>query len=495
MQHEKIRIMMTFSFSKKIDQTTPCVFAFLEGETKVVLPCPQEKFLKLFLKKEVFRAESGEHLETHDTSSGSIQKIMLFGLGKKKDLNNFSARNLGAKIIKAAREWKEKKIALVLPKDLQGLSKSLAEGLVMGGYNAVKYKTGEEKKKLDKKMIEEVIVLGASWSKQKKACEESLLIGESVNEVRDMVNAGPNILGTKKFVEMSKEVAREGGYRFHDLGRKEMKKLGLNGILAVNRGSEEEGHLLILEHRTASTEAPILLVGKGIIFDTGGINLKPSGSLHEMHLDMAGAAAVLGVFQLLKKMGIQKNVIGLMPVTDNAIGSKAYKPADIISTYSGKTVEVMNTDAEGRMILCDALAYGIEKYKPRAVIDIATLTGACMVALAFRTAALLGNDEKLMETIKAAAKVTDEPVCEFPITDADENAIKGKMADISNSPANHPYGGISRAAAFLRHFVGKTPWAHLDIAGCAYTKDPKDYEALMGTGFGVRLLIEVLKQL
>jgi len=488
---------MYFKFQTKTDPSTPTLIALFQEQKleRGLFGVSKLNLINLHLKQKTFKAEASETVSTHLVDKTRTQKIILFGLGKESDWNEKQARNIASKMIRTAKSFKEKEITFIIPEKLQSTLQPLIEGIILGNFDPVLYKTGEEKQKKEEAEIKTLNLLCNAWTKvQENTIHKAQILAEVVNYVRNLVNSGPDKMSTEAMVTEAKTIAKENKYGFTDFSKRQLEKMGMGGILAVNRGSEEPAHLLVLEHEAKLKEEPIVIVGKGIIFDTGGVSLKPPSSLHDMHLDMAGAAVILGVFKLLKKLDIKRRVIGLIPVTDNSIGSKAYRPSEIVTTYSGKTVEIMNTDAEGRMILCDALYYAATKYKPRYMIDLATLTGACMVALGFRTAGLMGNDQELMDLIKTSSGTTDEPVCQLPITDADEKAMKGKLADLTNLAMDHGYAGASRAAAFLKNFVNNSKWAHLDIAGTAYTKDPKDYEVPMATGFGVRLLIDFLEK-
>lgn len=489
---------MILKLQTKTDPISATIIALFEDQKldRALLGVSKLSLINTHLKQKNFKGETSETISTHLVDKTRTQKIILYGLGKEADWTEKMARNMGSKIIRSSKSFKEKEVTIIIPEKIQSTLQAFTEGMILGNYDPVIYKTGEEKQKKEDAQIKTVNLLCSGWTKsQEKEVHKGQLLAETVNHIRNMVNSGPDKMGTEAFANHAKEIAKENKYKFTDFNKRQLEKMGMGGILAVNRGSDEPAHLLVLEHEPKLKEEPILIIGKGIIFDTGGISLKPPSSLHEMHLDMAGAAVILGVFKLLKKLDLQKRVIGIVPVTDNSIGSKAYKPSEIVTTYAGKTVEIMNTDAEGRMILCDALHYGITEYKPRYVIDLATLTGACMVALGFRTAGLFGNDQPLMDVIKSSAEKTDEPVCQLPITDADEKAMKGKLADLTNLAMDHGYAGASRAAAFLKNFVGNSKWAHIDIAGTAYSKDPKDYESSMATGFGVRLMVDLLEKL
>lgn len=268
------------------------------------------------------------------------------------------------------------------------------------------------------------------------------------------------------------------------------------GILAVNQGCQKDPKLLVLQYDGAKDkkEKPIVIVGKGVIFDTGGYSLKPCGAMETMQQDMAGGATVLGIFEVLKKLKIQRNVVGVVPVVENLVNENAYKPSDIITMLSGNTVEVTNTDAEGRLILADSLYYS-SKMDPELIISIATLTGAVAVALGDRYAGVLGNNADLMETLKQAGEETDELVWQLPIHDDYSEKMKSKVADFTNyDPGSGRYAGTAKAAAFLEFFVDKKNWFHIDIGGTAFTTDPKDYQTKGATAHGLRVLLRFLER-
>ncbi|MDF2379810.1 MAG: leucyl aminopeptidase [Candidatus Gracilibacteria bacterium] len=488
---------MTIKFSTKADPIKPTVVALFEKDQadKALHGKTLHDFINTSIKHKTFNQEASKVCSTHRVEKTRIQKILLTGFGKEKDWSEKNARDMAAGIIKAAKGMEASDIHIILPHQSLGELQALTEGLILGNYDPALHKTGKDQEKKDKNKIKTITLITNRWGKDHKAMvEKGQHIAMMVNYTRNLVNAPPNMLDIDAFVAEAKSIAKENKYTFTDIDKKKLEKMKMGGILAVNQGSTHPAHMLILEHKGAD-EDPIVLIGKGIIFDSGGVNLKPSGSMHEMHLDMAGAATVLGIFQLLKKLNIKRHVIGITPVTDNAIDAKSYRPSEVITTYSGKTVEIKNTDAEGRMILCDALHYASTDLKPQYIIDMATLTGACMVALGYRNAGLFGNNEELIKKIEQSAKNTDEPLCHLPITDVDEKAMKGKVADLANLSNTHNYAGSSRAAAFLKNFVNDSKWAHIDLAGPAFTKDPKPYEVSMGSGYGVRLIIDFLENL
>ena len=267
--------------------------------------------------------------------------------------------------------------------------------------------------------------------------------------------------------------------------------MGMNALLAVASGSNEEPKFIILEYAGGKkSAAPIVLVGKGLTFDSGGISIKPSDKMEEMKSDMSGGAAVMGVIMAATDLHLPLNIIGFIPATENMPGGTAYKPGDILKSYSGKTIEVLNTDAEGRLILADALAYASE-FKPEAVIDVATLTGACIVALGDDVIGMLGTDDKLKSEIDRAAQTTGELVWELPLWESYHELIKSDIADYKNSSGRS--AGTITAAAFLSKFAGDAPWVHLDIAGPAWTNKEKTYIPKGASGVAVRLLVEFLR--
>jgi leucyl aminopeptidase len=270
-----------------------------------------------------------------------------------------------------------------------------------------------------------------------------------------------------------------------------MKELGMNSFLSVASGSNEEPKFIILEYSGAKkSEAPIVLVGKGLTFDSGGISIKPADKMDEMKTDMSGGAAVMGAVMAASNLQLPLNIVGLIPATENMLGGTAYRPGDILKSYSGKTIEVINTDAEGRLILADALSYA-SKYKPAAIIDVATLTGACIVALGDDVIGMLGTDDKLKSEINRAAKATGELVWELPLWESYSELIKSDIADYKNSGGRA--AGTITAAAFLSKFVGDFPWVHLDIAGPAWRAKDITYIPKGASGVTVRLLVEFLR--
>lgn len=431
---------------------------------------------------------------------------ILVGLGDPKKINIASVMSAFGLASKTAKNHSLQKLSVIITEDLLPFSQSIAEAVLLANYQpAAAYKTGEASEKLRRKRIAEITpVFNKNLPRDaveaaKKKFQRGLDLAKVTNEVKDWVNAPPNFANTEFFENKAKQIAKETGAKLTTLNKKEMQKLNMGGIIGVNRGNPDEPRLIMLDYCPKGVDAktpPVVLVGKGIVFDAGGYNLKPRGHIEEMQLDKAGACAVFGIMKLLPKLEIKKRIIGIAPFTENLIGENTLKPSEIIKMYSGKTVEITNTDAEGRLILADAIAYAIDQFKPSLLIDIATLTGACVVALGDRYAGLFGNDKDLIENLQQTGNKTDELLWPLPMHKDYSEKIKGVYADLRNADlGSERYAGASKGAAFIKEFVGKTPWAHIDIAAPAFTKDPKKYEHKGATGFGVRVLIRFLENL
>ena len=444
-----------------------------------------------------FEGKEGETLLGLPDNDGMPGKVVLWGLGEKKKLTPQKLRGLAAQLSKAVRLLKKSEVTLWCPDIFAGFGRELGEGLAFGNYTLAKFKTGKGKEELETQTLKKIACITEKKNPKFEAeLKKGSVIAQAVREVRDLVNAGPSLKNVEYLAAKAQNIARQNGYKINILNKKDLEKMGMNGIIGVNRGSEYGAKMVIMEHtpKGTSKDKPVVVIGKGVIFDSGGYNLKPSSSLYEMQLDMAGAGAVMGLFMLLKKLGIDRRVVGIFPMTDNLVSASSQKPSDVVTTYSGKTVEIVNTDAEGRMILCDAISYAVKHFDSRYLIDIATLTGACMVALGDRYAGLFGNDDALIEKLRKAGEQTDELAWPMPIHPDHRTRMKSKIADLRNWD-EVPYAGASKGAAFLQEFVENSKWVHMDIAGPAFVKEPKKYESPMGTGFGVRLLVEFLEKL
>ncbi|MCL4348462.1 MAG: leucyl aminopeptidase [Candidatus Thermoplasmatota archaeon] len=348
-------------------------------------------------------------------------------------------------------------------------------------YKFSKYKSQNH----DTPEIKEILISGKS--DLNSALQKGQILGKSTNYARDFANMPPSE-GTPSYFE---KLARElKNVKISVIEKDKFKELGMGGLEGVSRAAKEPAKLVIMEYKNSS-DKPFAIIGKGIIFDSGGISIKPSAGMQEMKFDKCGASAVLGVMKALSEMNAKVNVIGLAPLTENLPGGNAYKPGDILRHYNGKTSEVITTDAEGRLVMADALSYAVDKYSPKAILDISTLTGACVTALGNNIAGLMGNNGELISKMLDVSSKTWEKVWNLPIDDDFREQIKSTVADIKNTGGSQ--GGAETAGAFLENFIGTTPWLHLDIAGTAWTQEKtakKEYVGKGATGFGVRLLTE-----
>lgn len=405
---------------------------------------------------------------------------------KEKDINKIKEdlRKQSDKIIKIIDEEKIEKIN-ILEISQNNYDLVLAEALALNCYDFAKYLNDTDKKK---HFLKEIKVISTNVNEDKTLKLNALI--EGVYQARDIINEPASYMTAKKLSETIVELGKKYGFKTEVLDKGKIESLKMGGILAVNRGSIEPPTFSIMEYipENSINEKPIVLVGKGLVFDTGGINLKPSGFIETMKSDKSGAAAVIGLFCAVAMAKLPLKLIGLIPATDNRPGNNAYVPQDIITMFDGTTVEVLNTDAEGRLILADALAYA-KKYSPELVIDIATLTGAAIVAVGEKVSAIMGNAKNEIKTFYNIGLEQWERVIEFPLWDDYKELIKSDVADLKN--VGPRWGGAITAAKFLEHFTDY-PWIHLDIAGPAYSESRDSYRGIGGTGFGVRLIFNFL---
>lgn len=472
---------MKISFANKESAGNELIVPVFENEFQEAEKLTGGIARKLASKKE-FEGKKDQIQVVH-TQNG---KIVLVGLGDSQKLSLEIIRQAYGKAASVMRDNSTKKFSVILPECLNSFdeAKAAVEGMLLSLYKFSSFKTVEK----DEKIVEEIFLLSDD-SEAKRAVKEAIIICDAVLFTRDLQNhpssiATPQMLGKKAL-----ESAKKFGFKCKVYGKNELEKMGMNAILAVNKGSAIPPALIVMEYNGG--KETICLVGKGITFDSGGISLKPSAAMDEMKFDMSGGAAVIGIMQAAARLKLPLRIVGIVPSTENMPGGKAYKPGDIIKTYLGKTIEVLDTDAEGRIILSDGLAFA-QKFKPSAIIDYATLTGACVVALGNITAGLMGNDDQLIKKIIEAGNATNEKAWQLPMFDDYKEDIKSQVADIKNLGAKGSAGAIS-AAMFLKEFVGNCKWAHLDIAGTAWTTKDRPYKPFGGTGFGVRLTIELLK--
>lgn len=431
----------------------------------------------------------------------AARRILIVGIGKfagdesPEELRE-RCRLTGGHIALQAAGAKARKVLINLP-DIAGLHpgevvECLTEGVLLGDYRFLKYKSVKEGDEESFVGLSDIRFHVPSVS---KALNRGLRAGQvaalAAREARDMAHEPGNGWTPSHFAEYARKLAKKYDLKCTVLEKADMKRLGMGGLLAVNQGSAEPPRMVILEYRPQTVTSTLLVVGKGLTFDSGGVSLKPAAGMEEMKYDMCGGAAAMALMQAIGEERPNLAVVVIVPSTDNMAGAAALKPGDIITHYNGITSEVVNTDAEGRLILADALAYGIEKFTPDYVVDLATLTGAVIVGLGHHCTGLLGNDDGLAERLLAAGARCGEPLWRLPMGKEYSKQIESKVADIKNTGGKS--AGTITAAAYLEKFVGKTPWAHLDIAGTAWDFTEKSYVPSGPSGIGVRTLLELVR--
>jgi leucyl aminopeptidase len=443
-----------------------------------------------------FTGEKGSKVVGHVGAGKKVRPLLLFGAGEKEKADLNMLRALGAAAVGAARETKAKTVAAYGRLDgaaLDAQAQALAEGAVLGGY---KYDLKQPPKEGKKEALPRELLLAVAKKEVSAASSgaaRGARIAESVNLCRDLGNRAGAEMHPEIFAAHVRDLAKGlKNAKVTIMDTAALRKKGMNAIISVGQGSANPPCLLVVEVNPGAKGKPVVLVGKGVVFDSGGISIKPAESMELMRYDKCGAAAVSAAALHLASEGVKSRVVALAPLVENLPSGTAYKPGDFVKTYSGKTLEIVNTDAEGRVILCDALAYGAEM-EPRALIDLATLTGACMIALGDQAAGLFGTDRALMESVKKSAEATGERVWELPLYDEYLKSTKSDFADLKNSGGR--YGGASMGAIFLREFTKGAPWVHLDIAPVAWNNEPKPWGGKGASGYGVRLLIDLVRSL
>jgi leucyl aminopeptidase len=425
------------------------------------------------------------------------KRVLLRGLGNAEELD---AETLRAAAGNAVKDCIQKKLTGLwvavpdvkkLPLDTEATLRALMEGGCLANHIFDKFRK-EKKHKPLRQITFALPKLLVSRFRNISRQIETVCTGTVM--ARDWISTPANAKTPEQFAADIAANAKEAGLKTQVIKENQLERQGMGALLSVCRGSKSAPHLVVLDHNPAQSGKPIVLVGKGVTFDSGGLNLKPGSSMTDMKADMSGAAAVAATLVTVARMKTKRRVIGVIPIVENMVNGEATRPGDIVKTYTGKTVEVGNTDAEGRLILIDAMAYAVKRFKPRIMVDLATLTGACVVALGEKMAAVFSEDEELAEAIVAAGKATDEHSWRMPLFRDYLEMLKSEFADINNLPSAR-WGGAITAALFLSEFVENTRWAHIDIAGPAYSKKAGPYCPPGGTGFGVRLLMDLLNRI
>ncbi len=411
-----------------------------------------------------------------------VGRLILISIGKEKKFNDLAAQKIGGKIIAKLLSCGDEAIYISAEDFDASTAANIAFGIELRSYRFDKYYTKEEAFKQTSVIAVNIAAPAASADEYEKHSK----IAQGVIWARNLVTEPGNVIYPESYAEEIKHLT-DIGIEVDILDEDQMEELGMDALLGVGQGSDSESYLAVMRWNGGKKDdAPLALIGKGVTFDTGGISLKAGAGMEDMKFDMGGSAAVAGAMKAIAGRGAKANVIGVVGLVENMPSGTAQRPGDVISTMSGQTVEVINTDAEGRLVLCDAITYTIDTYKPCAVIDLATLTGAMMVALGHEYAGIFSNNDKLSNQVLKSGDAVDEPVWRMPINDGYDKLIDSDIADMKNIGGR--FAGATTAAMFLHRFVGKTPWVHIDIAGTAWKGKPSDLAAKGATGFGVRLL-------
>jgi len=473
------------------------VMGFFEGKLEIRGKAKEvnEKFdnvIEACIKNGDFKGEKGETKNLF-INKGDLKYIVLVGLGEQSKYKLETFNSLIANISKKLRSSNIEKFGVLLETFSDGkiaeeqIAENAAISSVLGLYQFTEYKT----KELDKiKNVNEITLV--SEKDINNVTNKSNVVAEAITKTRDLINAPPNVANPTYVANYAKELAKNSSLKCTVLNESDLKKLKMNCCLAVAKGSKQEPKFVVLEYNGAGKEKPVALVGKGITFDSGGLNLKPYPHMSDMKCDMSGASSVIHVIEACASLKLPVNVVAITPLCENMPSSDSYRPDDVLTAYNGMTVEVKNTDAEGRMVLADTLAYAEDKFKPSAIVDVATLTGASIVVLGTIAFPIMGNDQKLMDNIKEASEKSLEKVWELPLWEEYDELLKSDIADIKHLNEEGGAGAII-GGIFLKNFVKDTPWVHLDIGSTAWSKTESGTTTKGATGATVRLLIEFLK--
>jgi leucyl aminopeptidase len=481
---------VTVTTANAFTQPVPALAIFVFQNERITAPAKLRAAIRRLHPKE-FDGSNRQLLLLH--TAGRPGRVLLAGLGKRADFSLETLRRATGRALKKLRDAGINRAAVSLNPESTEAAAAVTEAAVLALYQFTEFKA-DESTAFNSLTI---CVSGkADVPAYKTAVQRAQLIAESANFARALGNLPGNVIYPATLADRARALAKECGLKCTVLDKAALEKGGFGGLLAVGGGSAREPHLLSLEYNGAGQDQPpVALVGKAITFDTGGISIKPADRMDEMKFDKCGGCAVLGILRAAVLLKLPVNLLGVIAAAENMPGANSYRPGDIVTSYPGKdkrgvTIEVMNTDAEGRIVLGDALAYARER-DPRAIIDFATLTGACVVALGNFAAGLFGNDDKLVEKLRAAGERTGERAWPMPLWAEYRELIKSDVAVHKNQGPRG--GGAITAASFLAKYVGDTPWAHFDIAGTGWTTEERPYLGKGATGYGVRLVVDALR--
>ena len=461
-----------------------------------------DKSLKSLIKRTLtssrFTGKTGQFTLLFTPTGSAFDAVALVGLGAPKELNDLSARKIGAALGRGldAAGIKAASVAVELPKGTKlsagDFASAMAYGAVLKSYRFDKYHT--QLKEEQKPALAKLTFLTDDSRKASTNFTTISSILEGVTLTRDLVSEPANIIHPESLAARCKELSKLG-VTVEVLGEAQMKKLGMGALLGVGQGSDKESQLVVMQWKgnPKSKDVPLAVVGKGVTFDTGGISIKPAGGMEDMKWDMGGSAVTIGLMHILASRKAKVNVVGVVGLVENMPSGNAQRPGDVVTTMSGQTVEVINTDAEGRLVLADALWYTQGRFKPKNMVNLATLTGAIIVALGKTRAGLFSNNDKLAKLLSDAGEAEGERLWRLPVGEEYAAHITSDIADMKNVGRPGQAGSIS-AAEFLTRYVNKTPWAHLDIAGTTWTNEDLDLSRKGATGFGVRLLNRLITE-
>lgn len=462
------------------------------SEPAKILDDTSKGYISNILRQGDMEGKANTTLLLHNVPDIPAKRVMLVGLGKEKDFNDRAYQLAVSTTFRALHQTGAADAALFLteiPLKQRNVAWKITQTAIIAAESTYRFDRLKSKPEKEHVVLSKAALYvsdQASLSIGEKALQQGLAIARGISVAKDLGNLAPNICTPTYLAEQATEMAKTYKLKVSVLGQKEMEKLGMGAFLAVARGSHQPAKLIVLEYRgMAKMDKPIVLVGKGVTFDTGGISLKPAAEMDEMKFDMSGAGSVLGVLTAVAEMKLPLNVVGIIPATENMPGGNATKPGDVVTSMSGQTIEILNTDAEGRLILCDALTYA-ERYKPDAVIDIATLTGACVIALGHVASGLMSNNDQLAKELLQASELASDRAWQLPLWSDYQEWLKSNFADMANIGGRS--AGTITAACFLSRFTEKYPWAHLDIAGTAW----KNGKEKGSTGRPVPLLTQFL---
>lgn len=439
-----------------------------------------------------------EQKESYLLEGPDGRRSLVIGIEKFEKVNHRKAILIARQIISLSKSKRLKRLALNfsdfsfpgLKLPSHEVAELLSTNFEMANFEFTDYKTPPQE---GWNLVEEIVITGKMDDSLRRAFKVGQIIGDGVNLSRRLINMPAGDLTPERFAHEVNRIFRGSDIKVRIMNKKDLERLRMGGILGVSRGSENEPRFIVLHHNKAM-ERPIILVGKGVTFDSGGLNLKPGEAMSDMHMDMSGAASVVAALKLSTALNIKKNIIGLIPVVENMPSGRSYHPGDILRIFCGKTVEVLNTDAEGRLILADALCYA-KRFKPSLIIDIATLTGAATVALGQRAMAIFSNDDTLIEKIRRMGELSGDYVWPLPLWEEYEEDIKGTFADLANTGKTR-YGGAIIGATFLAQFIkdAEIPWLHIDMAP-RMTSIEGEYLSKGASGAPVRLLVRILREM